>query len=487
MITTPIPLLRVLRTERPQGNRSTQWCAAIALGFVAALAPPSAGQSAVTARQITLREVFDSVAVHHPLVEAAQARVRAARGARVTAGLFGNPVIAYEVDNAQLPGGPPPDMERETMITGTLPLEPLYQRAFRRRRADADLRAVEAEAVSTRQRVALDAARAFYLAAMARVGLEASRNLASWLDTVVGYNRTRVREGVTAEADLIRSELERDRAAADAAMQEADAIRARATLATFLGDSPIGLSSLVVAIEDDPLMLPNDSISWAESAAPVAQSAARPESTADSDTVIAAIVRRALTNRPDIRAARERVVGTGAGIASERAMLIRQLGLTLGTKQSGGTTSLIAGLSLSLPLLDQNRGEIARTSAEREAAELELIAQERAVRAEVSGAYYAARLLTSRANSLAGKANGYLSRAEEARRIALGAYREGAVPLIQVLDAARAWGDARVAYYRTIYAQRQSVLELVVAEGHDILSSNIIRDGTNPPRERRGQ
>jgi outer membrane protein TolC len=62
----------------------------------------------------------------------------------------------------------------------------------------------------------------------------------------------------------------------------------------------------------------------------------------------------------------------------------------------------------------------------------------------------------------------YLTRADEARRIALGAYREGAIPLIQVIDAARAWGEARIAYYRILYAQHESVLALLAAEGVDI-------------------
>jgi hypothetical protein len=44
------------------------------------------------------------------------------------------------------------------------------------------------------------------------------------------------------------------------------------------------------------------------------------------------------------------------------------------------------------------------------------------------------------------------------------------VPLIQVLDAARAWGEARLAYYRTVYAQHESVFELVTAQGEDILT-----------------
>jgi outer membrane protein, heavy metal efflux system len=451
---------------------------AIGLVAVAALVRPVSGQAATP---LTLRQVLDSVSSHHPLVQAAQARVRAARGAGMTAALFGNPVFAYEVDNAQLPGAPMPAMEREVMTTGTFPLEPLYQRGPRKRRADAELRAAEADANAERQRVALDASRAFYRVAVAQVGLEAARDLASWLDTVVAYNRARVQEGVAAEADLIRSELERDRAAADATMQEADAVRSRAALAAFIGDSSVAMSTLVVAIDDNPLPLPSDAVQSAMSLSQASRPSAPIEAAASIDasaSVASRMIRRAIASRPELIAARERLAGAGAGVATERSMLLRQLGLTLGTKQSAGTTSLIAGVSLPFPIFDQNRGEIARATAEREAAQFELAAQERTVRAEVSGAYHAARLLTDRANSLALKSTGYLARADEARRIALGAYREGAVPLIQVLDAARAWGDARVAYYRTLYAQHESVLELVVARGDDILT--VLRPPINP-------
>ncbi len=132
----------------------------------------------------------------------------------------------------------------------------------------------------------------------------------------------------------------------------------------------------------------------------------------------------------------------------------------------------MAGISMPFPLFDQNRGAIARAAAERDAAGFELAAQERIGRAEIVGSAAAARLLTERAGVLAdtSRGQGYLARADEARRIALGAYREGAVPLIQVIDAARAWGEARVAFYQILYAQHESVVELLVAEGVDIAS-----------------
>jgi cobalt-zinc-cadmium efflux system outer membrane protein len=140
-----------------------------------------------------------------------------------------------------------------------------------------------------------------------------------------------------------------------------------------------------------------------------------------------------------------------------------------------GTTSMIAGLSLPIPLFDANRGDVQRASAERDAAAFELANQERMTSSEVIGAFEAARVLTERATILArGGPDSFLARADEARRIALGAYREGAVPLFQVIDAARTWGDARLAYYRTLFAQHQSVLALLAAEGTDLFAPSTI-------------
>jgi len=413
------------------------FCAAM----TAAGTTPLIAQDSLGREPVSLLQVLDSVAARYPSLEAARARIRAARGSRRAGGTLGNPMLMYQVENQPLPGRAGPPMDREIMLTATLPLEPLYQRWSRVSGANAEIRAAEADAQADRQRIELDATRAFYRMARAQVALAAARDLTAWLDSVVVYNRTRAKEGVAAEADLIRSELERDRAEADATMQEADLARARADLSVFLGDEP---ELFRVTAFHAPLALPD-----------------------------VPLMSRAGSARPDIRAARERVAAAGAGVTTERTGLIRQLGLTVGTKRTSGTTSLIAGVSMPFPLFDQNRGAIARAAAEREAATFDLATQERIGRAEIVGASESARLLTDRARVLAGSApgQGYLARADEARRIALGAYREGAVPLIQVIDAARAWGEAQLVYYQILYAQHESVVQLLVAEGVDIAST----------------
>jgi cobalt-zinc-cadmium efflux system outer membrane protein len=428
----------------------------IALALVVGLTHPVRAQDNGVAQQVlTLRALLDSVRNGYPAVRAADSHVRAAAGSRTTAGAFGNPVVGYQVDQTPFPGGRPiSGLERETMTTATVPLEFLYQRGPRVRQANADVRAAEADANGTRQRIGLDAAFAYYRTGLAQIQAATTHDLADWLDTLVAYNRSRVKEGVAAEADLIRSELERDRVASDASMQDAELARARAALGAYLSDAQGGRTlPIVVAITDTPL--------------PVRTSASMSgQPTSPTTDRLSSF---SIDARPEVRAARERLSASDAAIAGKHSMLVRQLGATIGTMRTGGTTSMIAGISMPLPVFDRNRGEIQRANAERDAAAFELAAQERMATAELRGAYDAARILTERAMRLARQDSAsFLARAEESRRIALGAYREGAVPLFQVIDAARSWADARMTYYRTMVAQHQSVLSLLVAEGLDL-------------------
>ncbi|MGH7468929.1 MAG: TolC family protein [Longimicrobiales bacterium] len=319
--------------------------------------PPGSSSS------ITLQRVLGEALHNYPLVHAADARIRAALGARSTAGRYDNPMFGYLVENAEFPGADRPLMERETMLMATLPLQPLYQRWPRVRRADAELSAMRAEAAGQRKQIAVMAARAFYRTAFAQISRDAARDLVTWLDSIVAYNRVRAHEGVTAEVDLIRSELERDHAAAEEALQSAELARARAELRTFVD------AAADVAFDTLPLRLspgaPNDSA--------------------------------AIGRRPDVLAAQRRLRAAQAGIGVERTLVLPDIDATVGVKQSAGTTSLIAGATVPFPLFNQNRGEITRASAERDAASSELAAVERTARAELTGAREAARVLTERA------------------------------------------------------------------------------------------
>jgi outer membrane protein, heavy metal efflux system len=392
----------------------------------------------VAAEGVTLREVFDSVRSNSPLLGAAKARIHAAQGGLTSARTWSNPVVSFESQqmSEQAPGMT--TSQRETMTTAMLPLEPLYQRGPRMKRAQALIRAGEADVLTQRQQLAVDAAGVFYQVALAQVNVAATRSLAQWFDTVVTYNSVRVREGVTAEADLIRSELERDHVLNDLAMAESELARAQADLQTFVS----GHSRGVFQVDVDSLPL-NAAI------------------TASTDRV----------SRPEVEAARERMVASEAATAAERRMLLRELGAMVGTKNAAGSSSLIAGFTLPFPLLDQNRGSITSARAERDVAQSEFEQEKRNADADLIGAERAARILLQRVATFGSGRVGYLARAEDARRIALGAYREGGTSLLQVIDAARAWREARNSYFETLFAQHLAVIRLLVARGIDVLDA----------------
>jgi len=430
--------------------------------LAAAGALPLAAQSSeVAARPVptalTLRQVLASVGAHHPLLAAAAAEVRAASGARTTAGAFGNPMLAVLVENTAFPGSnAPAGIDKETMVMGTLPLEPLYQRAPRVRAANAFVRVAEAEVRETRRRLASGAIQVFYRTALGQVDVEIAQDIARWLDTLVAANSARVREGVAAEADLLRSQVERVRAIAEAGMREAELARARGELAPFVGRMALSAPGFVLGVAADS----GDG-----------GTATLPAKLDEAELQIA------LERRPDVAATRALVEQSAEAARAERWLIVRELSATVGAKRTAGTTSMVAGFSLPIPLFYQNRGAIKRAAAEAERAKQQLVAVERAAGADIIAAYVAALAWSARGRELTPD---LLARADELRRVSLEAYREGAIPLFQALDALRAWGDARHTYYQIIYARQQSSYELMLATGVDLLRASEQRGEGQP-------
>lgn len=422
-----------------------------------ASASAQAGRQAGTTPALILSGVLERAVAQHPLVEAARARVRGAQGSRITARTLANPLLTWQVENAPFPGrDAPAGMDREVSTVATLPLEPLFQRGPRVRRADEEVRAAEAELDLARRSVLLEASRAFYRVALAQSAVEGATDVRDRLSELAGYTGSRVKEGATSEGDLIRVQVELDRADAALALERVELARARGALSTYLGDTTLALSL--------------------ESIHVVVDTASRPLAETDAGSRIAlaplaSYVARAGEARPDLVAARARAAAARAEISYQRRLTVRQLGATFGAKRIAGVNTMIAGLSLPVPLFDQNRGEVQRASAERSAVELELAWRERQVAAEVAASYEAARLFGEQRARLAGT---FIARAELSRRIALAAYREGAVGLLQVIDASRTLADVRLAWYRTLFAERESLLELRVVSGSDVL-------GASPP------
>lgn len=405
------------------------------------LAVPHAGYGQGT----SLADVLRCVLSDHPPLRAAEARIRAARGGRETAGAFPNATLTFQTENGPFPGGSvAPGLSRETSIFGTLPIEALYQRWPRIREANADADHASAIAVALRRQATLDAARAFFRLALAQEGVRAAADVAARLDSLRTYVRARVAEGVAAEGELVRVELEMSRARLGAALQAVETARARGALRPYLAGCESGspLDSLTTAAAENAV------------------------SRGDTLPPLGDLLARARERRPDLAAARARIAAGEARVALQRALFVRQLDLTFGTKRVEGVSTMIAGFSLPIPLLDQNAGGRHRADAERTAAIEDLRWTERIAIAEVEAAYESTLLLDRELRRFGPEV---LARIQDSRRIALAAFEEGAAPLAYVLDASRAVAETTLEYYRALFEQRLSVLQLAVAVGDDPL------------------
>ena len=376
---------------------------------------------------ITLDAALAAALAENPLVDAARARVTASAGSQRTAAALPNPVGTYWSEG------------HEISAYATLPVEPFLQRSSRIARASADARAAAADMAGTERDVAVRTAQAFYRAALAQAARDAMRENRAAAQQLVEYLRARVSEGASPEGDVIRAEVERDRADADMTMADVEWLRAQAALCQWLGANAPPRGALRVALPDA-----------AQFGAPL--------------TPFADFATHALAQRPELIGARARADAAASAIDVEHALAVRQLGASFGLKRVAGDTVVVAGLSMTIPLFDRNRGEIERATGERLAATAEVRWLERSVSSEVDAAYQSAVRLAAKVATLE---PAFVRRAEESRQIALGAYREGAASLLQVLDASRALADARLIVARMLAAAGESRFALGIAAGYD--------------------
>ena len=184
------------------------------------------------------------------------------------------------------------------------------------------------------------------------------------LDDIVDYNRARVQKGATAEADLIRIQLESDRLKAQARLAAEQARRSLIALYREMGATAFPDSVVFTDRLDDLAEI-------------------RPP---DLQTV--------LRDRPEMRAAREGVKQAEANFDLQRANAVPDPELMAGYKRFSGSgqftgqNTLFFGFQVPLPIFDRNQGQIAAAQAKVLGAKHAVTDQEIAIRAEVARPHY---------------------------------------------------------------------------------------------------
>lgn len=358
-----------------------------------------------------------------------------AQGRARTDGAFPNPTAEWRRENLQS------TLQPDIFVTLQLPVDLTGRRFALRSAGTALLARGRADSSSVSRALDAEVMRAYWRAALGTSLMTVATEEREAREQVADFDARRFGEGAVAEVAVIRTRLESDRARIAEAAASVEAERARGDLARLLG---INVDSL------PPL-------------GPLAAVDALPEVPDES-----AAVAQALAQRVDLAAMRFAAREAGYRATAERRGVIQDLQLVSGYKQTSGVNTGVLGVLVPLPLFSRNEGPRERMQGESVVASAELQDAELRVRGEVIAAIRGVRALRT---ALSAGTASLDDRAAEVARIAEGAYREGAISLMELVEAQRARAESRAAALRWIVELHLATLDLNRALGAPLLET----------------
>jgi cobalt-zinc-cadmium efflux system outer membrane protein len=187
-----------------------------------------------------------------------------------------------------------------------------------------------------------------------------------------------------------------------------------------------------------------------------------------TNTSVSALLVAAAASRPDLRVAHATVERATASLDLAKRSRVPDVGWYVGYSQTGTGQNAIqpplvsVGLNVPLPVLYQRQGEIAHADAERQG----LVWQEAKTATQVSLDVQTAYAAFTSAQRIVERTRGpLLERAARARDITEIQFRAGALPLIDYLDAHRAFVITNGTYLAELVSYWNAVFQLEAAVG----------------------
>lgn len=387
----------------------------------------------------------------------ADAAVAGARGQLRSAAAFPNPSVqtgggtAYDYACRRGSSGcSPTQVNASVSDQGLLTDLVIGKRRLRIAVAESALQAAQLERADAERSLLFLVKQQFAQTVMAKARLEFSREAARMTDETVQVVAVRQRAGAVSEADLARAET-----------QQLEAQQAVDSAAEALAASKASLAFLIGARSAAPDFEVDSDLAHALEPATLRQSSGED------------ILREALANRPDLKAAEKQVEGAQASLALAERQRVPDIALTAGWQQQGSgqdaiqPPTLLLGISLPLPVLYQQQGEIAKAEAGL-VGDLQLRDKTQAqVSADVNAAmvaYDSARKRLDRMQS------GLLERSRRARDLVRLQYEKGAASLLELLDAQRTYIATNTEYYETLTDYWTALFQVEQAMGKELTS-----------------
>ena len=381
--------------------------------------------------RLSLEEAVSLAASGNPTIRAKEFERQAVTANEITAGLRPNPTATFLAE--QFAGASDASQVQYTFSVG----QPIELGGKRQRRLDsarAATRVTGHELDDVRRQIVFLVKKAYTDALTGRGGLALAQENLKELDELERIQRFRAERGDISELELLRIQVQRFAFERDAADARQALKAAKIALRAAAGPDRIAEDFDVVG-----------DLAFTEMA-PTATD----------------LYRRALANRPDLRAAEAAREKAGADVRLAKANAWWDVTPQIEYQRLGPDNTIGFGFSVPIKIFDRNQGEIARTRAEakRVDAAREAVALQALV--EVDTALSA---LSTEREKLVGLRDTYLPKAKQARDTVEFAYRRGGVSLLDYLDAQRTYRDTASEYLRALGNYWTAFYQLETAVG----------------------
>lgn len=382
--------------------------AAVILGALAS------GRSAAADPAPPFTELLAQAQARAPRLAESEATVRQAEGLARQAGARPNPEASVEVENFD-PRGRGADQVQTTFSIGQ-PIELGGKRPARVAAGRASVDAARAKLVQSRADYAYDLATAYAEAEAADRRVRLAQDALGLAQEDLRAARALVEAGKEAELRSLQAQAAATQARAELNAAEAERAGAFARLSALAGSSAPFTSLKESLLARRPGQAPRTDI--------------------DPLSV------------PSVVAAQAEREAAGRRVRVEKTRAVPDVTASLGVRRfsADGSTALVAGVSVPIPIFDQNRGNISAAQAELAGAEARLASARLDAEADLRTALF--NVDAARMREAAGVEGEQT--AAEAYRLTRIAYESGKSSLIELNTARRALAEART---QTLEAQ----------------------------------
>ncbi len=389
--------------------------------------------------QSTAYSLPDILAVamqHNPALAGAEGLVTQSHGQQIAAGAYPNPSITGIAGRGAIRDPSTGTHVTERTFTVEQPLEWSGKRQARQEAADAGVAGANAALEETRLTLFADVKVAFYHLLLAQRDVELAAQNVTSVEEVLRTVQARVAAGEATSFDSMKAGVEVQKAKKDVARANSARLVAKARLNTLTSGS-LGKEFSI----HGNFQTPTQGVSADELAA------------------------RALEQHPAVRRVSKLAEQAEHTLRFEREARVPNISVLGSYHREAGDESLVAGLSVPLPLWYRRQGEIQSALGAKHRADAERLRAQNELEQAIT--QYAQEVSTAQ-GQLQVFETGLLKQAEQTLAVARTSFRHGAASLLDVLDAQRVYRQTQLEY-----AQVRADLSIALARLERALGASL--------------